>query len=631
MSKPKVLILFLLLSWVLGNNAFAEENPEDLAVTNAGQAAATVSSGPPGVSKVELDANVSQLKSEVRSLRDLTELRVNILEKEIEQTASYVVNLLFAFMIAGGIVVFVVLVTLNKQTGVNNEKMRSLIREAGHSLNDLHRMLDRPEAEHFHVSRKLTRIMNKMRESEHVSLPQKDIGDIYAASEDPTLPVTLHLQANALKEEQAGNSRQAIILWERMLEIDSNNPEVLLHLAKNYKKLSETSSGEHVAEYRSVSLDYFQQYSIRTSQHLNTAHEVQQRMSDANTKLPNTLEKRHRSGHPIDKREIAPFRSHGNSKFQLRNTAGALLGSSASSANKAVMRHSVVVTNGNGASKAEEVKGQGAELEKAIIHQPVPATKIEKVDRPQAGIMVNEPVMKNGMGISAEKTVSNKLKDREPRIPSGEVNLIPAKATIHKKKNLASTKSSRVSVVVKRTSVAKPKTNGVSLPKSLSPVAEQQKTVSDAECKRAFASRMDKAKEYFVRFSGAKSKDQMKWLGAAEEELIIAEKFLQNDYLYRCWGSALLEMARITEVGKGDKVGQAIEIFKKGNGLAEGAFLNEMALCHAIVDQEASCRQALEQAQKLGTLNPEIYIEQPEFAVYKERPWYQELLHVSTG
>ena len=260
---PRILLVFIIL---LGAHvARAEDEPGNL----AGEAEAA-----PPLSQFEFDSEISQLQAELRAQRDLADLRLKALETEIHTVSGYTERLLLGFLIAGGLVVFVVLYTMSKQTSVNNERMRNLIREADNALDTLHRFTERPEAENFQVSRKLNHIMNKFRERESLSLPQKEMADIYAAAEDPTLPVTLHIQANALRAEVSGDWATAIELWERLLALDSRLPEILLHLAQNYKRLSEVTTDASVERLRMASLEYFQKYSVRTSVHTHSEREL---------------------------------------------------------------------------------------------------------------------------------------------------------------------------------------------------------------------------------------------------------------------------------------------------------------------------------------------------------------------
>lgn len=587
-------ISFLVTVLLTVTPALAEDSPENLADPTT---ATAVSGAPiaPGVSKAELDANVSQLKSEVRSQRDLTELRVGILENEIQQSASYVERLLFAFMISGGIVVFVVLITLNKQTGINNEKMRNLIRESEHALNDLHRMLDRPEAEHFHVSRKLTRIMNKMRETEHAALAQKDIGDIYTASEDPTLPVTLHLQANALKQEQAGDNREAIILWERLLGIDNNNPEILLHLAKNYKKLAETSNGPIVNQYRTSSLDYFQQYATRTNQHLSAAHEQQRLRGTAAAQLPAALvaEKPHETWQPTppnQKPQPAPP-PQSFAVNQTPNTASKLLGESFVTAKPMISRKPIQ-------PKAEMEAASNGNVEAT---PPAPAsTSTPAADQSPPSVTPTQFSEANG-----------KQKEEETKVASVKTAPVkPAKKASVKKAKPIAPVMNKV-----KTAVGNGKTK-----------TSKKEELSDLDKEKAFNSRIDKSKDYFVRYGEARSADKLRWLESAAGELEIAETYQRNVKLYRLWGITWLEIARMDKGDRQEQITTALKLFDKGDKLKPGELSNEIALCHATLEAEDDCRMALEQARQHGTLNVALCREQPEFLIYQDRGWYQNLL-----
>lgn len=271
---PRIFLVFIIL--LSTHVARAEDEPGNL----AGEAEAA-----PPLSQFEFDSEISQLQAELRAQRDLADLRLKALETEIHTISGYTERLLLGFLIAGGLVVFVVLYTMSKQTSVNNERMRNLIREADNALDTLHRFTERPEAENFQVSRKLNHIMNKFRERESLSLPQKEMADIYAAAEDPTLPVTLHIQANALRAEVSGDWATAIELWERLLALDSSLPEILLHLAQNYKRLSEVTTDASVERLRMASLEYFQKYSVRTSVHTHSERELRKTGRIGNEKI----------------------------------------------------------------------------------------------------------------------------------------------------------------------------------------------------------------------------------------------------------------------------------------------------------------------------------------------------------
>ena len=205
---------------------------------------------------------INQIRQESRSQRDISNLRIEQMEREMERSTGYVQNLLIAFLIAGGIVVFLVLNTIRHQSRVNIYRMRQLIRDSERALAEIERHVQRPEYDHFQVARRLDRVMNHAREHER-SLPQKMISDIYAAADDPTLPVSLHYQANALKFEQGSDWRQAISFWERLHQMDDGNPEVLLHLASCYKGLAEGTPGPEASVYRDTSLRFFQLYTQR--------------------------------------------------------------------------------------------------------------------------------------------------------------------------------------------------------------------------------------------------------------------------------------------------------------------------------------------------------------------------------
>lgn len=641
----------LLVTSVLASTvALAEDNPENLANQPVSVGAPMV----PGVSQTELDANVSQIKSELRSQRDLTELRVNTLENKIQQTADYVERLLVAFLLAGGIVVFVVLVTLNKQSGINNEKMRNLIRESEHALNDLHRMLDRPEAEHFHVSRKLTVIMNKMRKQTNITLPQKDISDIYAAAQDPTLPVTLHLQANALKQEQAGDSREAIILWERLLGIEDNNPEVLLHLAQNYKKLAETTTGPSVHDYRKTSLEYFQQYSVRTNQHLSSAREIQKIRGETN-QLPQTLvddppvSTANTFTAPAQTPPPPPAMPERNVEISDRpNTARSLLSDSFTTAKPIAMRKTLPPKPPVADAVVPPTPPPDVVQKPAPPQEAKPAVQVKEPPKPSA---VSKPAQPPEQKVTEPAATPAKVTKPEQEVvqekpqpaTQSEPPVVTEQAGIEeatKANGKAAAQAKAIPAPKKADKPAsKPADKAKAKPKPAAPklknkagngaakATKKDKELSEVDQIRAFNSRIEKAKDYFGRYNETTSaKQKLNWLNAARDELELAESYQKNVMLYRLWGITELEISRQNKGSRDEHVNRAIELFTRGETIKAGELSNEIALCHATLNEEAECRSALETAKQHGMLNLELCNEQPEFRLYHDRDWYRDLV-----
>ena len=680
--------------------ALAEDEPQYLS-DGQGVAAPGAARGQ-SVSQFEIDSQLSQIQSEIRSQRDLTDLRLNTLENEIQVSAAYTERLLFAFLIAGGLVTFVVLVTLNKQSNVNNERMRNLIREAESSLDDLHRLLDRPEAEHFHVSRKMHRIMNKMREKENPSLPQKDINDIFAASEDPTLPVTLHLQANALRNEQRGDWSSAIHLWEKLLSIDDTSPEVLLHLAQNYKRLAEVSSGDMAARMRDASLDYFQKYTTRTNMRTHSERELRKMASLGVTQgavaeasamrtptgvassigqLPQTPPAEQPKEAPEDepqpekaitfkeykqlkvkkpaKAKVTPKRRKSVAESLLsarKPTVSQVEVASISSASAPEPSDGAAKGNGSASELAKSGPGEekGAGDSAATKGQDKPVLTAEQEAGPKAGA---EPENKGGTVArkddAAEKSplaevekdtakqVRAKAETKPKAAPSEEKKEAPgpkAEAAEAKKEALApkaEAKGVKEAIVSgaggngSDATAKRPAADGGSpqAPAAIALARGSNGSAMDPQAAaKALKSRKDKAKEHFGRYASAKTKkDRIQWLEAAEEEYTAAARYSDDLDLYRLWGATILELATV-DVGNAKRhVPRAIEVFVSSKAQSNGAFSNELSLCHAIMGDEASCRKVLEEAKGQGSLDTENFLTMPDFEKYRDKPWFRAL------
>ena len=657
--KGRIALLILAVALNFGpiSLALAEDAPQLLS-----SEAAPRTTSSPYVSKFELESQLSQVHSELRSLRDLTELRMNTLDNEIKVSSSYVERLLFAFMVAGGIVVFVVLVTLNKQSSVNNERMRNLIREAESSLDDLHRLMDRPEAEHFHVSRKLSRIMNKMRERENPTLPQKEIGDIYAASEDPTLPVALHLQANALRNEQRGDWSNAIHLWEKLLSIDDASPEVLLHLAQNYKKLAQVSTGDRAAQLREASLDYFQKYSVRTNLHTHSERELRKMASLGLTQGP--VSSLDAVTDPVsDDRSL--YEASGNQAHPAVETAPPIAKQPQPKTlnmqqYKALKKKKAALTSTRRKSVTESLLAikSSVALRKPLVQQTEGDAKAVEA-QPAAAASAS-----NGGNQSQPDVVAEVTASPEEQAPSAKPQVEPPRnigkvaAASQKGNGDAKAKISRPSATAKK-DVAEKKEEEIaevrvaadeSQAAQLDEVANAQPAMSSAngnsangaadhadedvsspqpvldKAAKAYKSRMDKAKDYFTRYGSAKTKkNKMTWLQGAADEFEAASKYSTELEMYRFWGMTILEKAMVDKGNEQDHVASAVEIFEMAADHHVGAFCNELSLCHAMLDDEGGCRKALEQASESGTLDPDFFLGLPDFEKYKGKTWFKKL------
>ncbi len=592
----------------------AEDEPQYLSGAEAAQQQQQLPDFREFVSETELDAQMSQFRSEIRSLRDLTELRLNTLESSQEATTSYVEKLLFAFMVATGLVVFVVLVTLNKQSNVNNERMRNLIREAEGALDDLHRLMDRPEAEHFHVSRKLARIMNKLRERENPSLPQKEVSDIFAASEDPTLPVSLHLQANALRSEQRGDWNNAIHFWEKLLSIDDASPEVLLHLAQNYKRLAQVSVPERASKFREISLDYFQKYTVRTNLHTHSERELRQMASLGMTQGP--VSQLYSSSEPVAAGAEGPAGSAPDAGQPV--PAAPIPKKPAAAQAKSLSFQEYQDLKEAGAAKKPRKKRRKSTAESLLSVVPTVTRKLA-----------------SGGGMTAkEAKAALQAKPAKAAAPSNGSESKPAKPAKAKPAPVAAPAAQGNGDAAPEAKAEEAPAPAPAVQAAPAPMAANGNGANgDAAAEsgasgeeKAFKSRMDKAREHFGRYGSAKTKkDRMMWLDGAMEEFEAAAKYSTDVEMFRLWGMAALEKASVDGGNERDHVKAAIGIFELANESHEDLFCNEISLCHAMLGDEDGCRAALERASKSDALNPDVFLIQPDFEKYKGKPWFQEL------
>lgn len=591
----------------------AEDEPQYLSGAEAAQQQQQLPDFREFVSETELDAQMSQFRSEIRSLRDLTELRLNTLESSQDATTSYVEKLLFAFMVATGLVVFVVLVTLNKQSNVNNERMRNLIREAEGALDDLHRLMDRPEAEHFHVSRKLARIMNKLRERENPSLPQKEVSDIFAASEDPTLPVSLHLQANALRSEQRGDWNNAIHFWEKLLSIDDASPEVLLHLAQNYKRLAQVSVPDRASKFREISLDYFQKYTVRTNLHTHSERELRQMASLGMTQGP--VSQLYSSSEPAAAGAGAP--AAGEPEAGQPVPAAPIPKKPAAAQSKTLSFQEYQDLKETKAAKKPRKKRRKSTAESLLSVVPAVTRKLASgggMTAKEAKAALQAKPAKAAASNGSDATARKAAKPKAAPVAAAQGNGEAAA------KREAAAEEAPAPAPAAQAAPAAMASNGSGAN------GEAAADSGSGSQEKAFKSRMDKAREHFGRYGSARTKkDRMMWLEGAMEEFEAAAKYSTDVEMFRLWGMTALEKASVDGGNERDHVKAAIAIFETANGSHEDLFCNEISLCHAMLDDEEGCRAALERASRSDALNPDVFLIQPDFEKYKGKPWFQEL------
>ena len=596
----------MLLASAIFTAALAEEEPGSL----SGAPSVTGVGTPNELTQFELESQLSQVRSELRAQRDIADMRTNAVESKIDLASSSLQRQLISFMLAVGIVVFVVLLTLNKHTNVNNERMRNLIREADRALDDLHRLIDRPDTEHFNVSRRLGRVMNKFRERSNPSLPQKDITDVYAAADDPTLPVSLHLQANALRCELQGKWSDSVILWKKLLNIDDTSPEVMLHLAQNYKRLAEVGEGETAARYSSISMDYFQKYAVRTNIHTHSERELRKMgMIGELASTPSNLAHHPTSSPPASMpvREsladqatpapqppMPPKVQLAKPELKTKSIAGSLLDITPKKAEDKPQE----------VAEPEEKKKEAFEQARESEEKNAEKEKRPSSPEPQSSAVSPDKQRKSSPGPSSR---AEKVK---PKAAEPAVKASPARPPVINRSGVASN------------GAAKPKVSAA----SPSAGNGKKKELSAEQIEIAYKSRTSKARDYFKRYASAKRKsDKLQWLAAAAGEYEAAEKYKQEKEMYQLWGIAILETAGVDVDNYKTHAANAAKLFKRANEICDAGLFNELALCYAMVDNEIECRKVLEIASERKLLDADIYQSQPSFEKYKERPWYQEL------
>ena len=617
-------------------------------------------------SRGEFLNEVNQIRQETRSQRDITNLRIEQMEREMERSTGYVQNLLIAFLIAGGIVVFLVLNTIRHQSRVNIYRMRQLIRDSERALAEIERHVQRPEYDHFQVARRLDRVMNHAREHDR-SMPQKMITDVYSAADDPTLPVSLHYQANALKCEQAADWRQAISFWERLHQMDDGNPEVLLHLASCYKGLAETTPGPEASVYRDTSLRFFQIYTQRN-------RNLQQLQANIASPLQQAPAARQQPAVPAPPPAVsapppaaavtqpdAPSPTAAPAETSAPAAAPAPDGGIAQTAGRAVRSQMNMVGDSAsrmgssfkraGASVAagiyDRIKSSAAGIESRQQGQqdeePVYVPERKKVDVPPINYYKEEkaaavpatekePVpLKLAAAAVPPPAVPARQPDQQQPAASAKPAQTFAAPTIKQSAGkppaaaAAKAKKARPAAKSGRGKEEAAATNGSGRPAERKAARTRKSSRKAAKMSSAsrFGEHMQAAEQARKRADAAAGEEKARHLQEEISHYQSAAKYSTSLSMYRLWGNALIDQARLVpEQEAGSLLVDAADKFRNGEKIKPGSMIADLALAYALAGNEDECRQAVGRCLKNGTENLGKCFGSSAFDRYRTADWF---------
>ena len=623
-------------------------------------AAAEADSG----SRGELFGEINQIRQESRSQRDITNLRIEQMEREMERSTGYVQNLLIAFLIAGGIVVFLVLNTIRHQSRVNIYRMRQLIRDSERALAEIERHVQRPEYDHFQTARRLDRVMNQAREHER-SLPQKMISDIYAAADDPTLPVSLHYQANALKCEQGSDWRQAISFWERLHQMDDSNPEVLLHLASCYKGLAEGTPGPEASVYRDTSLRFFQLYTQRNRNLQQLQANISAPPAPPAVSAPAPVRPQPpavsappspaRPSPPPAPPPAVPAAASGSGPG-LGQAAGravrsqvSMVGESASKLGSSFKRVGANVASGlYDRIKSVPLPSADGKDGRQEEEEPTYVPERKKIEMPPINYYREESAAKPA---AAEKS-EPKPAAAAPPAPAS-LKLAAAAATVPPPPPIQPAEEEEAPAVerkpeqvfaaptIKPAAKSKPaaaaartgkagagdrgsaKANGSARKPARKSAAARKKTAKVNNAASRFSENMQAAEQALKRAAAGTADERGRHLQEAISHYEEAVKYSSSLSMYRLWGNALLEQARLVPEAQAEELlAGAAEKFRQGEKIKPGAMSADLALACALAGKEDECRQAVGHCLKNGHADLQGYFEQDAFDRYRSADWF---------
>ena len=664
---------------LMGSFASAEDSVDGVVAAPAGEVSASGSRG-------DFLNEIDHIRQETRSQRDITNLRIEQMEREVERSTGYMQNMMLAFLIAAGIVVFLVLNTIRHQGRANTYRMRQLIRDSERALAEIERHVQRPEYDHFQTARRLDRVMNYVREHER-SMPQKMITDVYAAVDDPTLPVSLHYQANALKCEQAADWRQAISFWERLHKMDDGNPEVLLHLANCYKGLAEVTPGPEASVYRDTSLRFFQFYTqrnrnlqqlqenIASPQAPPAAPEVSlprpaaappaaipsKEESSVRTAAAPPVASPSREDDPVQTAappvaSVPPAAASSSNEDGIVKAAGravrgqvSMVGESASKLGSSFRRVGVTVASGiYDRVKSTQATGESAQPPQEEKEEPVYVPERQQVEMPPINYYREESseAAKPAPDVpakQAEKPPAS-LKLAATAVPPPPV--LPARQTDD---SAAADKPAQVfaAPTIKQTAkkppvATKAASASAEAPKNAKPAVAKQKGAAKANGsgqpadrkparKRAKMNSTRRFGEYMQ--AAGQARQRVNTAGSKEEKIThlqevvshyeAAAKFSSSLSMYRLWGSALIDQARlVADEEAASLLAAAVEKFRQGEKIKLGAMSAELAQAYALVGDEDECRQAVKLCLKNGTENLDKCFGSDAFDRYRSADWF---------
>ena len=186
-----------------------------------------------------IDEEFIQMEQRLRGLNETQLRRLEIIEGQAEASERHLNRILLIFGLSILLAFLFMSSNLRVRQRMAQERVWRTTERAETLMRDIHRELSRPEMEHLRVSQLLRRLLRRLRSAEGDSQAGgQNMQEIREASMNPHLPTALHFIARVLVAEFDGQWNTAARMLEQLREMDSKDPDVLLHLSHVHRNIA---------------------------------------------------------------------------------------------------------------------------------------------------------------------------------------------------------------------------------------------------------------------------------------------------------------------------------------------------------------------------------------------------------
>ena len=164
------------------------------------------------------------------------------------------------------------------------------------------------------------------------------------------------------------------------------------------------------------------------------------------------------------------------------------------------------------------------------------------------------------------------------------------------------------------------KANGSGRPARKARKSASGKKAAKVSAASRFGEHMQAAEQALKRAASGVQEDRIRHLQEAISHYEAAVKYSSSLSLYRLWGNALLEQARLAPAD--GLLESAAEKFHQGEKIKPGAMSADLALACALAGKEDECRQAVGRCLQNGQADLEEHFGSAAFDRYRSADWF---------